>query len=326
MNPTLVRHDEAAVRPRTSKLRTARILLVLLGLASLGYYGYTLGSQSLYEGYQNWAFDHEIAGGGPTHFIDYLRQQTPVGWVLGRGQLMPYAPLARASSEAFVPRAQPGAVLGRVNVPRLHLEAIVREGVSSSILSNAVGHVPTTALAGQAGNFAIAAHRDTLFRALKNVRKGDVVTFEEPGGTYTYQIFSMRVVLPTEVSVLRPDGALPASTLQNVGYQPGASKLITLITCYPFYYVGSAPERFIVQGRLVSETSRAGPPRQKPPLRATRLRQTTSPHRASLEKPRSPQRGFSHFHASGTAVRTSTPVKKPGFWHRLFHRSPQQPA
>jgi sortase A len=113
---------------------------------------------------------------------------------------------------------------------------MVREGVDNETLSRAVGHLPYTALPGQTGNFAIAAHRDTLFRALKDIQKDDRVTFQSQTGSYTYEVVSTKIVKPSNLSVVQPQGS---------------EKLLTMITCYPFYYVGSAPKRFIVQAKLV---------------------------------------------------------------------------
>lgn len=288
-DPVLIRHETRELSRGSRPRRIAQLLLIVIGLVSLGYYGYTIANEHVYEAYENWVFDHDIAGGGPVHLMDYLRSQTPVGWVLGRGESVPYSPV-RKLSERVAPPARTGAVLGRVDIPRLHIEAIVREGVSSSVLSQAVGHVPMTAQAGQTGNFAIAAHRDTLFRGLKDIRKGDLVTFQSPDGKYTYQIFSMRIVEPTEVSVLRPDGALPTAVARTVAVNGGGPKLITLITCYPFFYVGSAPQRYIVQGQLVSGGS--GP---KPVLRQV----------AQLRTPRKP-------------VAKHVSVKSKPYWKRYF--------
>ena len=94
-------------------------------------------------------------------------------------------------------------------------------------------------------NFAIAAHRDTLFRALKDIRQDDLISFQTTEATYTYQVAATKIVKPSDVSVLRADGGgLVGST---------SKPLLTMITCYPFYYVGAAPKRFIVEARLVSE-------------------------------------------------------------------------
>jgi sortase A len=131
---------------------------------------------------------------------------------------------------------QEGSLIGRLTVPRLKLSAMVREGVGEDTLSLALGHVPSTAAPGQNGNVAIAGHRDTLFRGLREIRKHDVIRLETPSsGNYVYEVSSIEIVNPSDVSVLR---ASPGSEL-------------TLVTCYPFYYVGSAPERFIVKAHEV---------------------------------------------------------------------------
>lgn len=126
------------------------------------------------------------------------------------------------------------ALVGRIEVPRLRLSALAREGVDVRTLRGSVGHVPGTALPGEPGNAAFAAHRDTFFRPLAGIRKGDTVLVTTPDGVHSYRVFGTRVVTPTEVSVLRS----------------GQRSQLTLVTCYPFDYVGSAPQRFIVQAEL----------------------------------------------------------------------------
>ena len=138
--------------------------------------------------------------------------------------------------------------MGRLTIPRLHLRTMVREGTGESVLSLAAGHIPSTAWPGEQGNVAVAAHRDTLFRGLKNIRQNDLILFETPGGSYRYRVESTRVVKPDDVSVLRA----------------GKYAELTLVTCYPFYYVGNAPERFVVKAREV--TGEDGPPRGKDSL------------------------------------------------------------
>jgi sortase A len=142
--------------------------------------------------------------------------------------------------------------LGRVEIKRLNVSAMVREGADAKILSISVGHVPSTSLPGETGNFAIAAHRDTLFRALKDIKKRDLVTFEAPTATYTYEVAATKIVKPTNIAVLRSNGG---GVIPDSDNTPGdTDKLLTMITCYPFYYVGSAPKRFIVEAKLVSIT------------------------------------------------------------------------
>jgi len=128
-----------------------------------------------------------------------------------------------------------GTVIGRLDVPRLNLSVVAREGVDERTLDLAVGHVPGTALPGDSGNAAFAAHRDTFFRPLRRVRDGDVVSVTTPRGTYRYLVTSTRVVGPDDVSVL----------------DPTSESTLTLVTCYPFTYIGSAPYRFIVRGELL---------------------------------------------------------------------------
>jgi sortase A len=146
-----------------------------------------------------------------------------------------------------------GAILGRLTIPRLHLSAMVREGVGENTLSLALGHVPATALPGQEGNVAVAGHRDTLFRDLRGIRKRDLIRFETASsGSFLYRVSSTEIVDPSDVSVLHgtPDSEL------------------TLVTCYPFYYIGAAPKRFIVKAVQV-ERSGPGP---QPPIALTSLR------------------------------------------------------
>ena len=127
-----------------------------------------------------------------------------------------------------------GAVVGRVEIPRVGVSALVREGDDTKTLRGAVGHVPGTAFPGDQGNAALAGHRDTFFRGLKDIRKGDHILLSTPAGDARYVVRSTSVVEPTDVSVLAPT---PESTL-------------TLVTCYPFNYIGAAPRRFIVRAEI----------------------------------------------------------------------------
>jgi sortase A len=124
-------------------------------------------------------------------------------------------------------------LVGRIDVPRLHISAMVAEGTSSRILRLAVGHIPGTALPGQAGNVALAAHRDTFFRHLGELKSGDLIRVTVPGEQYLYGVKFTAVVRPNETWVV----------------EPSEGQLLTLVTCYPFHYVGPAPERFVVRAR-----------------------------------------------------------------------------
>jgi sortase A len=116
-----------------------------------------------------------------------------------------------------------GDLFGRLEIPRLNLSVMVMEGVAASILRVGAGHVPGTPM-------AIAGHRDTFFRPLKDIQVSDTIRFTTPDGTTEYRVVSTKIVGPDDTSVLddNPD-------------------TLTLVTCYPFYYIGPAPKRFIVQ-------------------------------------------------------------------------------
>jgi LPXTG-site transpeptidase (sortase) family protein len=127
-------------------------------------------------------------------------------------------------------------LIGRVEIPRLGVLAVVKEGVADSTLSWAAGHVSGTALPGQQGNVVVAAHRDTLFRKLQGVQAGDAVRFVTPEGNYEYAVTGVEVVAPSRVDVLRAR----------------APREATLVTCYPFGFVGPAPMRFVVRAASLS--------------------------------------------------------------------------
>ena len=125
----------------------------------------------------------------------------------------------------------PQGLIGRIGIERLGISVIVIEGSSPSVLRRAAGHIEGTALPGQPGNVGISAHRDTFFRPLRNIRKNDVVTLTTPTGEYRYRVVSIQVVNPRDIEVL----------------SPGRDQVLTLVTCYPFYFIGPAPKRFIVR-------------------------------------------------------------------------------
>ncbi len=186
---------------------------MMAGALCVGIWGWSEIHRALYQSRENRLFDEnvqaEAAASGPV--------VTP----------------ARAAAPAN------GSVIGRLVIERLHLRAVVREGTDDSTLDLALGHIPGTALPGRNGNVAIAGHRDTLFRCLRDIARGDTVVLETARGKYTYRVDRIGVVQPRDVSVL------------NAGQYPA----LTMVTCYPFRYVGPAPERMIVKARLLSGPS-----------------------------------------------------------------------
>jgi sortase A len=136
---------------------------------------------------------------------------------------------------SFKPVSPADHVLGRIEIPRVGVSAPILEGVDDRTIRRAVGHFPETPLPPVAGNVALAAHRTTLFYGLRHIRIGDTITLTTPKGAFRYKVERTWVVDPADVSVL------DAST----------DRILTLVTCYPFDYEGSAPKRFIVRAHAV---------------------------------------------------------------------------
>jgi sortase A len=145
------------------------------------------------------------------------------------------APSAEAAAaRAARPRPARGETIGRLEIPRLGVSVVVRSGDDARTLQLAVGHVPGTALPGEDGNVGFAGHRDTFFRRLRDIRPDDEIIVTTPHGAFTYRVERTVVVEPEDVWVLDPTG----------------TPTLTLVTCYPFTYLGSAPQRFIVRASL----------------------------------------------------------------------------
>lgn len=133
------------------------------------------------------------------------------------------APLTNPSME--------GSVLGKIEIPRLGVSTVILEGTVDSTLDLGVGHIPGTALPAQAGNVGLAGHRDTFFRPLRQIAPGDSVLIATGDRAYWYVVEETRVVTPEDVYVL----------------EPTAQDALTLVTCYPFSFIGAAPKRFVVR-------------------------------------------------------------------------------
>jgi sortase A len=198
-------------RPRRPALVVLERLLLLVALAAFGYVAGTMGSAALYQDYESRQLDAVLRGARPA---------------------------ATAATPAVTRR-----VLGRLEIPTLGLSTIVREGEDARTLQLAVGHIAGTSLPGAPGNMGLAAHRDTFFRRLGEINRGDLIRLVAVEGTFTYAVESTEIVDPDDLWVLDPT---PEPSL-------------TLVTCYPFTYIGTAPERFIVRARLVPPRGARGP-------------------------------------------------------------------
>jgi sortase A len=130
-------------------------------------------------------------------------------------------------------RLRHGDIVGELEIPRLRLSVMVFEGDDSSILDLGAGHIPGTALPEARGNIGIAAHRDTYFWPLRLIRPNDEIGLKTARGTQRYTVTRTQVVPPSDAEVLAS----------------APNRDLTLVTCYPFHYVGSSPERFVVYAR-----------------------------------------------------------------------------
>lgn len=203
-----------------SKLLTgAERLLWIAGLCLLGWVGYVELDTYVYQLRATESLSAER--------VDAVSRATP-------GTTM--APAAPNREPA--PVLAIGDPVGKIEIPRIGLSAAVAEGASNSVLRHAVGHLPDTPLPGFGGNVAIAGHRDRQFRPLRDIGPGDEILVTTPERTLTYRVEWTRVTDPSDVTVLAPT----------------STPSLTLITCHPFYFVGHAPDRFIVRARRVTDT------------------------------------------------------------------------
>lgn len=186
-------------------VRWSRALLLVIGTASLAYVGLTLLDAQLYQASARESLETQIQ--------------------MEKG----------SDSSQLKPAANPGDVLGRIDIPRLGMSFAVLQGTGTRTLRLGAGHIEGTPLPGQPGNSGIAGHRDTFFRELRNIRTSDEIQLQTATGLLHYEVDWVKVVKPDDVSVL----------------SPSTGTALTLVTCYPFYFVGSASERFVVHARQI---------------------------------------------------------------------------
>ena len=213
--------------PARPFLRVGRHFFLVIASLALGYVGFVLLDTKLYQAYETWRFQQALKDKGPS--------------IAGSQQLSP-APLSPVLREAdHVQAASPGPLgrgssLGRLEISRIGLAVMIMEGTDGKTLRRAVGHVRGTPLPGEQGNVAIAGHRDTFFRVLRNIRQDDEITLTTLSGSFRYRVDAIQVVEPDDTGVL----------------DDSDEAILTLVTCYPFYLVGPAPKRFIVRAHRIS--------------------------------------------------------------------------
>ena len=211
--------------PEKPGRRAVRLVFLVVGIVCLGFYFEASLYRTAYQFYESWRFDHDSDQ-------DEVKQPEPRAEGPAAGAKAPLPAVLPDPDRGSPPLPGSGVtlVVGRISIPRLHLSAIVEEGVDAATLSRAVGHIPGTAMPGEEGNIGIAGHRDTFFQKLKDLQPKDEIDFATHTALYRYTVESLTVVEPSDVSVLAPTGG----------------KILTIVTCFPFHYIGNAPRRFIV--------------------------------------------------------------------------------
>ncbi len=156
--------------------------------------------------------------------------------LLSENALSPAAVAATNAVTGTVEAVRKPPFLARLEIPALDLTALVVDGIDELTLRRAVGRIPSSSRPGEPGDVALAGHRDTDFRSLQQLKRGDRVELATSEGKFAYEVEWIRIVAPERVDVLAPD----------------ASPTLTLVTCYPFRYVGRAPLRYVVRAREIS--------------------------------------------------------------------------
>jgi len=203
------------MRVRTKRNRAAAWLeafLWIAGCLSIGYCAFIWGRAQFDQAQANWTLEHVLPGAPGTG----VPTDVPKG-------------------------AAEGSLVGRIDIPRLDLSAIVFEGTSDDTLARGVGHLRGSAAPGERGNLVLAGHRDTFFRDLRGIREGDKIRVKAPDGEYQYTVDSTSIVQPDQIEVI----------------QPSDDAILTLVTCYPFTYIGNAPERFIVRAHFTKSVEQS---------------------------------------------------------------------
>lgn len=251
-----------AARP----LQWLEYVLLLAGIVGVGIYVWSVAESSVYQHYEEYALESAMRGQSAT-WLGYIKYLVGTGAQSSDGDEA-YKDLERAAPRPVVP---PDGLIGRIEIPRIGVSAIIREGVDGTTLRRAAGHVPGTALPGQDGNVAVAAHRDTFFRGVRNIQLNDEIRVTTTDGTYDYLVRDTQIVRPEDVHVLDPR-------------QP---RELTLITCYPFNYVGHAPKRYIVRAVPVAggalPAAAFGTPARAQPAPPAALRAPARPRSAAAK-------------------------------------------
>lgn len=235
----------------------APLVLFLIGCLALGYYAYDILDAHFFQNAQSRQFDdalrdaHAGTASAPAASLspaEQLRAEVlaDLGARASRGSNSPAPSLPNfdESAGANILKSPPNGLaennpLGRIEIGSIGLKAMIQEGTGARTLQRGVGHITGTALLGHSGNVGLAGHRDTFFRKLRDIHQGDEIKLTTLTGAFVYRVGLISIVEPEESSVLRDSGG----------------NILTLVTCYPFGYLGPAPKRFIVRAEQVRSES-----------------------------------------------------------------------
>jgi sortase A len=206
-------------KTRKPAARFASWILLAISFSLLGYVGFSLVDAEVVQAYESWRFNRAL-----DHSHAALTAASPK-----------LALVTESSNVAPQINVAAGEAVGKIEISRLGISAMILEGTQGKTLRRAVGHISGTAFPGEQGNVGIAGHRDTFFRELRNVQQNDDVILSTINGTYIYRVDSIRVLRPEDADALYDSG----------------EAVLTLVTCYPFYFVGPAPERFVVRAHRI---------------------------------------------------------------------------
>ena len=221
---------------------------------TIGYVSRELGCTRRLSGGSTWSLSAQAAGDSLFALAQATANEVlapcrrnwpsaaPSAWFcLKRKGLRQTESLSAGAGQSATPAAvaislaDNGGIVGRMEIPRLGISTIVMEGTTASTLRHALGHISGTPLPGSPGNVGVSGHRDTFFRPLRHIETNDVIALTTTVGTYRYRVLNTEIVNPDNVAVLNPT----------------SGEALTLVTCYPFYYLGPAPQRFIVHGQRI---------------------------------------------------------------------------
>ena len=214
----------------------APILLFLIGCFALGYYAYDILDARFFQDDQSRQFDKALLDAHDKAAADLSAEAAAdLNSRLPKGVAAPTIPSfsESAAAETGQPSITGNMPLGRIEINSIGLTAMIQEGTGAQTLQRGVGHITGTAQLGHSGNVGLAAHRDTFFRKLRNIQQGQEITLTTLNGSYKYRVELISIVEPEDSAVLRNSG----------------ENILTLVTCYPFNYIGSAPKRFIVRAK-----------------------------------------------------------------------------